>query len=91
MNYVVVCQDESCVYYAKHNGFCGGFYWFRKGNKEEQAKLDELLKDAITWENSNIRQKRVLGRLGYKLRKDFMQSAEYEFKPYFNKGKAKEK
>lgn len=85
-NYVVVQEDETYVYWARWDNHTGGFYFHKKTDLEKQEKLKALVEKSITWENATPRQKIILSKLSYKLQKDLMQSAPYEFKPYFNKG-----
>lgn len=83
--YLVVREEGDYVYWAKWNEHIGGFYFCKKSDREALEALEREKVGAITWENSTTREKRILGRLGYKLSKDFLESAPFETKAFYRK------
>ena len=92
--YLVERSFEDCVYFATWNGYVGGFYFFHPSDAEapEKALLQKIKENnPITWETADNKDKKILGRLGYKLGKDLIESAPFENKPFYRTGRRKER
>lgn len=87
--FLVEADDQKYHYWAYWNGATGGFYFFPQQDVEAFKALARFKEEnrVVSWDTATSREKRILGRLAYKLSKDFLESAQFEDKPFFNQKK----